>query len=172
MNATECSTIQRLVSDLDDTRVLYAKLEPLLIRPHLTYLVERITQSHDAIADDLAAQMERTGGVTARRGRHTWSKARAWLESWLAVTHVDVEVGCLKHIARHETRIIQRFHCALNEVKGLHQNLHRELRQLERALCRIESLMQELETPAFSAGRSQTPSVVPISIHERTGHGR
>lgn len=153
MNSRECAILQRLIADLDDTRRLYAKLKPLLIRPHLKFLVERIIQSHAAIADDLALRMDRVEGVAARRSGGALPKLRARVESWIAIINLDIEVGCLKRIARHEARVTQRFRETLDDVKGLHQSLHRELHQLERAVSRIEALMREMETPSFVGSR-------------------
>lgn len=166
MNSRECAVVQRLIAELDDTRLLYAKLRPLLIRPRLKFLVERITQSHAAIAEDLALHMDRSGGLTARRSGRALATLRAHVESWMAIINLDIEVGCLKRIARHETRVTQRFRETLDEVKGLHQNLHRELRQLERAVFRIEGLMREMEMPAL--GGSQRPATITtLATHER-----
>lgn len=165
MNPRECAIVQRLIVDLDDTRLIYATLGPLLIRPHLKFLVERMTESHAAIAEDLVWQMDAIGARTPRRGGGALAKLRAGAESWMAITNVDIELGCLKRIAGHEGRVTRRFHEILENVKGLHQNLHRELCQLERAVFRVDSLMREMNTPSFQATRK--PAVAPLqSMHE------
>lgn len=153
MNARECAVLQKLVRVLDDTRLLYAKLEPLLIHPHLKYLAAQIMQSHDAIADDLAWHMDAMGGLAARRGGDVLTALRASVESWVAITRVDVEFDCLNRIARHEARVTQHFRIALGEVEGLSHSLYRELCQLERAGFQVESLMQEMEMPPFYSSR-------------------
>ena len=84
VNAAECSIIQRLVNDLDNTRVTYTNLAVLLRRPYLKFLVEQIVESHVAIAADLARHVKTSGGVTMRRDGHRWIKVRAWFETgWL-----------------------------------------------------------------------------------------
>ena len=168
MNSRECAIVQKLITDLDDTRLVYAKLAPLLIRPHLKFLVQRISDSHAAIAEDLAWQMDRTGGLTARRSSGAFAKLRVMAESWVTIANLDIELGCLKHIARHEARVIQRFRETLDGVQGLHQNLHRELCQIERAAFRIEALMQEMLSPALSVARIPV-TVGHHSLHDETG---
>jgi hypothetical protein len=165
MNSRECTIIQKLIADLDDTRLLYTQLRPLLIRPHLKFLVARITESHVAIADELVGQMDRTGGLTARRGGGVLAGLRAKVESWIAIASLDIEVGCLKRVARPEGRVIQRFREALEHVKGLNQNLHRELCELERACLRIETLLREMERPSLAVARRPATST-RLSTHE------
>lgn len=165
MNSRECAIVQKLIIDLDDTRLLYMKLRPLLIRPHLKFLVARVTESHAAIADELVGQMDRVGGLTARRGAGAMAALRAKVESWVAIVNLDIEVGCLKRVARHEARVGHRFRETLAHVTGLHQNLHRELRQLERACLRIETLMREMEMPSLAIPR-RAASVTRLSTRE------
>lgn len=166
MNSTECTLVQGLIGDLDNTRHFYATLAPLLIRPHLKFLVERVANSHATIAYHLAWQMDRTGGLTARRGASVIARLNARLERWIAVANVDVELGCLKRIARHEARVTQHFRETLGSVKDLHENLHRELGQLERTLARIESLMHEMQMPVPAASR-RNAAAIPLSTQER-----
>lgn len=166
MNSTESARVQGLIAELDDTRLVYATLAPLLIRPHLKFLVEKVASSHATIAYHLAWQMDRTGGLTARRGASLLARLNARLERWIAVTNVDVELGCLKRIVRHETRVTQRFREALGSIKDLHQDLHRELGQLERTLFRMESLTHEMEMPASTPPRRRA-AVIPLSTQER-----
>lgn len=167
MNATECKLLQRLIAELDDTRLVYATLAPLLIRPHLKFLVERMANSHAVIASRLALQMDRTGGLTARNGATARARFRARVERWIAIANVDVELGCLKRIARHEAGVIQRFGAALGSVRDLHENLRRELSQLERMQFRIVSLMHEMEMPLPAAPR-QRAAALPWSTHGRS----
>lgn len=162
MNSTECTRVQGLIADLDDTRLLYATLAPLLIRPHLKFLIEKVANSHATIAYHLAWQMDRAGGLTAHRGASLLARLNARLERWIALTNIDVELGCLKRIARHEARLTQRFREALGSIRDLHQNLHRELGQLERTLFRIESLVHEMEMPA-SAPPQRRAAIIPLS---------
>lgn len=166
MDSTECTLVQRLVADLDDTRLVYSTLAPLLIRPHLKFLVERVANSHATIAYHLAWQMDRTGGVTARRGARRLARFGARLERWIAVSNLDVELGCLRRIARREARVMQRVRELLGSVQGLPEDLHRELGQLERMLARIESLMHESEMPVSAAPR-RGAAVIPLSTQER-----
>lgn len=166
MNSNECAVVQRLIADLDNTRLMYATLAPLLIRPHLKFLVEKVANSHATIAYHLAWQMDRTGGLTARRGGNPLARFAARIERWIAVAHIDVELGCLKRIVRREAGVTQRFRETLGSVKDLHENLHRELGQLERTLARIESLMHEMEIPMTGAPR-RPAAVIPLSTQER-----
>lgn len=166
MNSAECARVQDLIADLDNTRLVYATLAPLLIRPHLKFLVEKVTNSHATIAYHLAWQMDRTGGVTARRGATLLARLGARLERWIAITNVDVELGCLKRIARREARVTQRFREALGSIKHLDQNLHHELGQLERTLFRIESLMHEMEMPRTATPQRRT-AAISLSPQER-----
>lgn len=165
MNSSECAIVQKLISDLDDTRLLYMKLRPLLIRPHLKFLVARITASHAAIADELVGQMDRAGGLTARRGGGILAGIRTKVGSWVAIANLDIEVGCLKCVARHEARVTRRFRETLEHVKGLNQNLHRELCELERACLRIETLMREMEMPSLAVSRRPAPTT-RLSTHQ------
>lgn len=159
MNSKECAALQRLISDLDDTRVLYEKLAPLLIRPHLRFLVERIAKAHAAIADGLARQMDLTGGLKARRAGGAMATARAHVVGWIALANADVELGCLKRIVREEDLVIRLFRGALDGIRDLHQSLHRELRELERTVFRIDSLAREMETS------SNAPRPPATSMH-------
>lgn len=165
MKSNECALVQKLIADLDNTRLVYATLAPLLIRPHLKFLVERIANSHATIAYHLAWQMDRGGGRTARRGANAMARFGASLERWIAVTNIDVELGCLKRIARHEARVTERFRETLGSVKGLNENLHHELGQLERLLFRVGSFIHEMEMPV-SAPRRRA-AVIPLSTHGR-----
>lgn len=165
MKSNERALVQKLITDLDDTRLVYATLAPLLIRPHLKFLVERVANSHATIAYHLAWQMDRGGGRTARRGPTAMARFGARLERWMALTNIDVELGCLKRIARHEARVTERFRETLGGVKGLNENLHRELGQLERMLFRIGSFIHEMETPTSAARRHA--AVIPLSTRER-----
>lgn len=159
MDSRECTLVQRLIGDLDGTRHLYATLAPLLIRPHLKFLVERMATSHATIAYHLSWQMDRSGGRTARRGANVRARLEARVERWIAVANLDVELACLKRIARHEARVTQRFRETLGSIKGLHENLQRELGELERTLSRIGSLMHEMETPVREAPRRRAATV-------------
>lgn len=168
MNASESAIVQKLIADLDDTRLLHTELAPLLIRPHLKFLVERMADAHAAIADDLALQVEQVGGLRVRRGANGLARLRVRIERWIAVTNADIELGCLKCIARHESRVAQRLRHALEHVRPLHQHLHRELCQLERSLFRIESLMREMETPSLAAVPRRRPDASPLPTHGRS----
>jgi hypothetical protein len=166
MNAAECKLLRRLIAELDDARLVYATLAPLLIRPHLKFLVERMANSHAAIANHLALQMDHAGGPTARRGATAWARFRVRVERWIAIGNIDVELGCLECVARHLAGVIQRLRAALGNVRDLHENLHRELSQLERMQFRIESLMHEMEMPLPASPR-QRAAVLPLSTHGR-----
>lgn len=165
MNSRECAVLQRLISDLDDTRVLYGKLVPLFIRPHLRFLVERIARAHAAIANDLVRQMGLTGGLKARRGGGAVAAVHAHVAGWIALANADVELGCLKRVVRREDRIIRLFRGALDDVKDLHQSLHRELRELERTVFRIDSLAREMETPS----NAPRPPATPMHVSNEKG---
>lgn len=156
MNSMECAILQKLVSGLDDTRLLYTELGPLLIHPHLKYLVDRITLSHDAIAADLAQHMDTLGSQTPHRGGNALGKLRAHLETWLAFTSVDIDLSCLRQILRNETRLVQCFHADLDDVEGLPNSLHRGLCHLEYVMFQIELRIQEMETPTLAFAHSAT----------------
>ena len=166
MNSRKYTVLQKLVTDLDDTRLLYTEFGPLLIRPHLKYLVERITLSHDAIAQDLARQMDMLGSERPHRGGSALGRLRAHLETWLAFTSVDIDLGCLRHIVRHETRVAQCFRATLDEVEGLPESLNRELCHLEHVMFRIESMVQEMEMPALILAHATT-IVAPHPVDPR-----
>lgn len=166
MNSRECAIVQRLIADLDSTHLLYTRLAPLLTRPHLKFLVDRMAASHSAIADDLALHMESEGARRASRGAGTLAGLRTRLERWTAVTNLDIELGCLKCVARHEARVVQRLRDALDDVRCLRPTLRRELSQLERSLFRIESLIREMETP-LAAAPPRRATIVPFSPHGR-----
>lgn len=150
MNSTDRVVVLRLIADLDDTRLLYTRLAPLLIRPHLKFLVEGMATSHGAIADHLAAQVDPPG---AARGAGMLGRVRVGVERWIAITNLDIELGCLKCVARHEARVARRLREALESIRSLPQGLHRELSRLERSLFRIESLMREMERPMAAMPR-------------------
>ena len=168
MNAAERAVAQKLIADLDNTRLLHATLAPLLIRPHLKFLVERMLGAHATIVDDLVRQVEGAGAPPAPRGASRIARIHARIERWIALTNLDIEVGCLKRIARHETLIAQRLRHALESVRPLPQNLHRELSQLERSLFRIESLMREMEMPPLAAAMPRRRAdFIPLPNHGR-----
>ncbi|MGH8216260.1 MAG: hypothetical protein ACREPZ_11285 [Rhodanobacteraceae bacterium] len=162
MNSNECAIVQRLIADLDNTRLLHVTLAPLLIRPHLKFLVERMAEVHATIADDLVSQMDPTGAAGPHRGARRMARVRARIERWIAITNLDIELGCLKCIARHETRVTQRLRHAMDNVRALHPNLHREVGQLERTLFRIDSLMREMEMPSLPAVMPRRSDVIPL----------
>ena len=166
MNSRKCAILQKLVTDLDDTCLLYTELEPLLVHPLLKYLIERITLSHDAIAQDLARQMDTRGNQTPHRGGSALGTLRAHLETWLAFTSVDIDLGCLRNILRHETRVAQCFRATLDEVEGLPESLNRELCHLEHVMFRIESMVQEMEMPALILAHTVTV-IVPHPLDPR-----
>lgn len=167
MKSNERALVQKLIADLDNTRLVYATLAPLLIRPHLKFLVERVANSHSTIAYHLAWQMGHDGGPTAHRGANVTARFRARLERWIAAANIDVELGCLRRIARHEARVTERFRETLGSVNGLNENLHRELGQLERMLFRIGSFIREMEVPVSAASRRRRAAVIPLSTQER-----
>lgn len=168
MNAAERAVVRKLIVDLDNTRLLHATLAPLLIRPHLKFLIERMAHAHAAIADDLVRQMVGDAPSTMARGASRIARMRVRIDRWIAITSLDIELGCLKCIARHESRVTQRLRHALENVRPLQQNLHRELSQLERLRFRIESLLREMETPPMTAAmpRHRT-GVIPLPSHGR-----
>ncbi len=167
MNAAECSIIQRLVNDLDNTRVTYTNLAVLLRRPYLKFLVEQIAESHVAIAADLARHVKTSGGVTMRRDGHRWIKVRAWFETWVAAANADIELGCLERIARHESDVTAHFQTVLEDVKGLPTNFSHQLCGLVRGVLRLEWLMRAMERTAVDAVREQTARVISRSTHKR-----
>jgi len=167
MKTRERALVRKLIADLDNTRLVYATLAPLLIRPHLKFLVERVANSHATIAYHLAWQMERGGGRQVPRGADAMARFGARLERWLAVANIDVELGCLKRIARHEARVTERFRETLGSVKGLDESLQRELGRLERLLFRMGSFIHEMEMPMSAAPRRRA-AVIPVP----TAHGR
>ena len=154
MNSREWDILQKLVSDLDDTRLLYMEFGPLLVGARLIYLVELIALLHEEIAEDLARQMSAAGRRTPHRGESASGKLHRYLEPLLVITGVNVDLSCLNAVARHETRVVQRFVMTLDEVEGLPQGLYREQRHLAHALSRIESLMQEMEASASTFARN------------------
>ena len=147
MNSRECGILQKLVSDLDGTRLLYTKLGPLLAGPRLIYLVGLTILLHEEIADDLVREMSTLSGQTLRRGAIAPGRLCAYLEPVLASAGLDVDLRCLNAVARHETRVVQRFAMTLDEVEGLPQTIYREQDHLAHVLLRIESLTQELDRP-------------------------
>lgn len=154
MKSKECGILQMLISDLDDTRFLYTELGPLLAHPRLIYLVGLITVLHEQIAEDLARQMDTPGAQAPHRGESVLGKLRGYLELLLAITGVNVDLGCLKVVTRHEPRVVQRFARTLNEVQGLPQYIYREHCHLAYALYRIESLMPEMKVPRLTLART------------------
>lgn len=154
MNSRECNILQKLVSELDDTRALYTKLGPLLTGPRPIYLAGLIILLHEEIAEDLAREMNILGSQTPHRAGSALGKLRAYLEPLLAATWPDVDLGCLRTIIRHETRVVQRYVRTLDDVAGLSGNLYREQLRLGRALFRIESLIQEMAAPALTFARN------------------
>jgi hypothetical protein len=168
MNAAERAVVRRLVADLDNTRLLHATLAPLLIRPHLKFLIERLAHAHAIIADDLVHQMGGTRSTPPGRGASRFARMRVGIERWIAITNVDIELGCLKCIARHEGRVTQRLRRALENIRPLQQTLNRELGQLERLRLRIESLMHEMEMPPLAAAMPRHHAdAIPLPGHAR-----
>ena len=168
MNAAERAVVRKLVADLDNTRLLHTTLAPLLIRPHLKFLIERMARAHATIADDLIRQMGGTGAAARERGASGFARMRVRIERWIAITNLDIELGCLKCIARHEGRVTQRLRRALENVRPLQQSLHRELGQLERLRLRIESLMHEMEMPPLAAAMPRhRADAIPVPSHGR-----
>ncbi|MGH8191604.1 MAG: hypothetical protein ACREP2_09175 [Rhodanobacteraceae bacterium] len=167
MNATAWTKVQRLVVKLDDTRVFYATLKPLLIRPHLKFLIDRTIDSHEAIAEELVRQIDAAGGRRLRRGGGALATVRATIERWIANSNVDIEFACVKRIAHHESHVAKRFREALDVARARPHDLHRELCQLERTLFRMESLIREMEMPPLAASR-QPATIIHFSGHQRS----
>ena len=145
MNAEECATVQRLVSNLDHSRLFYGTLKHPLRNAHARFLVSRMIDLSSAAADDLACQMLLTGGIAASRGAGAWTRLRARAACWMTMVSVNRDATCLKRLARRGDRVMQRFQAVIARVKDLHPQLHHQLLVLERVRCRIESLAQETE---------------------------
>lgn len=146
MNAEECATVQRLISKLDHSRLFYRTLKRQLRHAHARFLVSRLIDLNSAAADDLARQMLLTGGLAATRGGGALMRLRARAAYWMTMTSVDRDAACLKHLARHGDRAMQRFQAVIARVKDLHPRLQQQLLALERAHFRIESLAKDIET--------------------------
>lgn len=146
MNAEECATVQRLISKLDDSRLFYRALTPRLRDGHARFLVSRLIDLNATAADDLARQTLLTGGLTASRGGRGLTRIQACAACWMVMASADRDAACLKRIARHGDRVMQRFQAVMARVKDLHQGHHRQLLALERARFRIESLASEIGT--------------------------
>lgn len=164
MNAEQCAIVQRLILDLDDTYFLYLTFKPLLSHVRVQFLVSQMIDLHSAIADDLAQQMQLTGGLAARRGPGTLARLRARAACWMALCSADSEMTCLKHIVRREDQVAQKFQAAMARVCDLHPSLHEQLLALERTGYRIESLVRLLE--ASSPDGSQ-PAAAIAHLPER-----
>lgn len=164
MNAEQCAIVQRLISDLDDTHFLYLRFKPLLSHAHVRFLVSQMIDLHSAIADDLARQMQLTGGLATRRGVGALARLRARAACWMALVSVDSEMACLKRIIRREDRLAQKLQAAMAQVCDLHRNLHDQVLALERTEYRIESLVHLMETTSQDASH---PAAVAAQMPER-----
>lgn len=140
MNAERCAMVQNLISNLDDSRIMYLALKPLLGNPHARSLLSQVISLHSATAGDLARQMRLTGGVQAHRGGSIWGRLGAQAARLAAIASTDCETACLKRVARHEDRVTQRFQATIAHVQDLHPRLHCQLLTLERIYPRIELL--------------------------------
>jgi hypothetical protein len=168
MNAEQCAIVQRLISDLDDTHFLYLRFKPLLSHAHVRFLVSQMIDLHSAIADDLAWQMQLTGGLAARRGTGAW----AWLRAraacwWMAFGSTDSEMSCLARIVRREDRLARKFQTVVAQVGDLHRKQDRLL-ALERTVHRVESLIHLMQ--ASSPDASQPAAIaayVPVRARPR-----
>lgn len=151
MNARDCAIVQKLIANLDDSRLLYLTLKPLLDDSHARFLVSRMIDLHSATADDLAQQVRSRAGIQARRGGSVWVRLRAQAAWLIAMAGAGREAACLKRIARHEDRVTQRFQLVMARVRDLHPNLQRQLLTLERTGFRIELLAREQQTASQEA---------------------
>lgn len=164
MNAEQCAIVQRLISDLDDTHFLYLRFKPLLSHAHVRFLVSQMIDLHSAIADDLARQMQLTGGLAARRGVGALARLRARAACWIALGTLDSEMACLTRIVRREDQVAQKFQAVMAQVSDLHRNLHDQLLALERTGYRIESLVRLMEATSQDASH---PAAVAAQMPER-----
>lgn len=153
MNSQECARVQRLILELDDTRLLYAKLEPLLIRSHLRFLIAQLMRSHSVAAEELVIRMRRFGGLTADRGGGRTAWFRATLASWLAMIDLDGERACVRRIARRGRHVALLLRKTVNEVQALQQVTNSEPHQLERVMLRLEGIVHQLEPLPLSAAQ-------------------
>lgn len=112
-----------MITELDDTRLLYTKRGPLLAGPRPIYLVGLITLLHEEIADELALEMDALGGETPCRSASPLDTLRAHFEPLLASTSAHVERRCLTTVSRYEARVVQRFVTTLDEVAGLSRRI-------------------------------------------------
>jgi hypothetical protein len=145
MNAEECATVQRLVSNLDRSRVYYLNLKRHLRSAHARFLVSRMIDLNSTAADDLAHRMLLAGGLAASRGGGALMRLRARAACLMTMASADRDAARLKCLARHGDRVMQRFQEAVARVKALHPRLHHRLLALERARFRIESFAKELD---------------------------
>lgn len=153
MNSQECARVQQLILEFDDARLLYAKLEPLLVRSCSRFLVAQLMRSHAVATEELVIRMRRFGGLRADRGGGRTAWLRATLANWLAMIEMDGEPACVRRIARRERRVASRLRKTLNEVEALQRVTDSEPHQLERVMLRLEGLLHQLEPPSLSAAQ-------------------
>lgn len=166
MNAEQCAVVQRLISNLDDSRVQYLMLKSTLVDLHARFLVSRVINLHAVAADDLVRQVRLAGGVKTHRGGGVLARLHAQAACLMAIGSTDRETACLKRIARHEDRVTQRFQAVIAQVKDLPQALHYQLIVLERARFQIELLIRETE--ASPAAPYSVPAAANLPEHEQS----
>lgn len=144
MKSRNCDTIQGLIIELDDTRLLYARLMPLLIQPHLKFLVLRLMDVHVAVADALASHVVGAGESAPRRGGGLLAGFRARIERWRILGNMNLEGRCLKRMVGREASVMHLLRRTLLPAEELQRRLYSELLKLERTVFQLESMLREM----------------------------
>lgn len=171
-NAT--ATLQKLINALDETSTLYLSLAHRTTNSQFTRELQRIAQTHQWIADDLAAQMTKAGGVPERGGSR-WCRLRALQSNWRMRISPDIELAYVTQAARREAAVLRCFEAAIDNVTdtGLRCSLLVQSNRIERTYNQFDCfsvLTLEQVTQAPRAARVLVPPVRDRSELRATEH--
>lgn len=136
---TQWGTLQDLVREVDDTRILYQQLVDRIAAPGPRRLLRRMVRTHAVVAENLADRIYAGGeGDIARTGRHWRSFKRAWANLHASFT-LDPDRDRLRFVKRSEVRMLRHFDGAISN-KDMHIRCRLQLYKVE-----LESNCGELD---------------------------
>lgn len=127
---TQWGTLQDLVREVDDTRILYQQLVSRFAAPGPKQLLRRMVHTHTVVAENLADRIYAGGeGDIARTGRRWRSFKRAWANLHASFA-LDPDRDRLRFVERSEARMLRHFDGAISN-KDVHIRCRLQLYKVE-----------------------------------------
>lgn len=146
---SEIITIRHLVKALDDSMLFCHRVHASVTHSSLRYLLERVAETHQRIADGLCEQIAAAGGRVSRKGLTLRLWRVAW-SRWLARTSSDFELAYASQTMLREERLLRKFRSALQRTcdHDARSCLAHRLYELERAQAQIRRVVSLMDIQA------------------------